>query len=48
MMRAIKQLAEEGCQSFVFTCRGREATLASDMISGAKIYKLSVIDEERI
>ena len=48
MMRAIKQLSDEGCQSFVFTCRGREATLASDMISGAKIYKLSVIDEERI
>ena len=48
MMRAIKQLSDEGCQSFIFTCRGREATLASDMISGAKIYKLSIIEEERV
>lgn len=46
MMRAIKQLAGEGCQSFIFTCRGREAALANEIIPGAGVYKLSVIEEE--
>ncbi|MBE6533297.1 MAG: hypothetical protein E7676_07410 [Ruminococcaceae bacterium] len=41
MMRAIKYLADEGCQSFIFTCRGREAALASETVEGAGIYKLS-------
>ena len=41
MMRAIKHLADEGCQSFIFTCRGREAALASETVEGAGIYKLS-------
>ena len=41
MMRAIKYLADEGCQSFIFTCRGREAALATETIEGAGIYKLS-------
>ena len=41
MMRAIKYLADEGCQSFIFTCRGREAALASEAVEGAGIYKLS-------
>ncbi len=47
MMKAIKQLSEEGCQSFVFTCRGREAALANDIIKGAGVFKLSVIEEDR-
>ncbi len=46
MMRGIKQLSEEGCQSFIFTCRGREAALASEIIKGAGVYKLSVIEDE--
>ena len=41
MMRAIKFLGEEGCQSFIFTCRGREAALATEIIEGAGVYKLS-------
>ena len=48
MMRMIKQLSKEGCQSFIFTCRGRESVLAGEMIKGAGIYKLSVIEEERV
>ena len=35
MMKAINQLADEGCQSFIFTCRGREAALAEEVVSGA-------------
>ncbi|MBQ8879713.1 MAG: AAA family ATPase [Clostridia bacterium] len=46
MMKAIKQLAKEGCQSFIFTCRGREAVLATDIIPDAGVFKLSVIEEE--
>ena len=45
MMRAIGTLADEGCQSFVFTCRAREGALASEMISGAGIFKLSVLED---
>lgn len=40
MMKAIGQLADEGCQSFIFTCRGREAALANEVIEGAGVYKL--------
>ena len=48
MMKAIKQLSKEGCQSFVFTCRGREATLANEAISKAGVFKLSVVEEEKV
>ena len=41
MMKAINHLADEGCQSFIFTCRGREAALANEVIPGAGIYKLA-------
>ena len=41
MMKAIDHLADEGCQSFVFTCRGREAALAGEVTTGAGVYKLS-------
>jgi uncharacterized protein YhaN len=41
MMKAIGYLAGEGCQSFVFTCRGREASLATELIHGAGVYRLS-------
>ncbi|MBQ2876948.1 MAG: AAA family ATPase [Clostridia bacterium] len=46
MMKAIKKLSEEGVQSFIFTCRGREAALATELLSGAGVFKLSVIEEE--
>ena len=45
MMRAIKQLAEEGCQSFVFTCRGREGVLANELVKGASVFKLGGFEE---
>ena len=40
MMKAIGHLSNEGYQSFVFTCRGREASLAGEVVSGAGVYKL--------
>jgi uncharacterized protein YhaN len=46
MMRAIKKLSEEGCQSFIFTCRGREGNLANEIIKGASVYKLSEISDD--
>lgn len=45
MMRAVKQLAEEGCQSFIFTCRGREGSLANELVKGASVFKLDGFDE---
>jgi hypothetical protein len=45
MMRGIKKLSEEGCQSFIFTCRGREATIANDLIKDASVFKLSVMED---
>ena len=41
MMKAINFLATEGCQSFIFTCRGREAALANEIVLGAGVYRLS-------
>ena len=46
MMRAVKALADEGCQSFIFTCRAREAALAEQIAPGAGVFKLSVIEED--
>jgi uncharacterized protein YhaN len=40
MMKAINRLADEGCQSFIFTCRGREAALAKEIVLGAGVYRL--------
>ena len=31
MMKGISGLAKEGCQSFIFTCRGREGALAKEI-----------------
>ena len=45
MMRGIKRLSEEGCQSFIFTCRGREATIANELIKDASVFKLSVMED---
>ena len=46
MMRAIKKLSSEGCQSFIFTCRGREGNLASEIIKDASVYKLSEFSDD--
>jgi len=46
MMAGLKKIAEEGAQSFVFTCRAREAALAKELISDSGVYKLSTVDEE--
>ncbi len=48
MMRAVATLAEEGCQSFIFTCRGRESTLATEQVPTAGVFRLSVVEEERV
>ena len=45
MMKAIGHIANEGCQSFIFTCRGREAALAKELVRGASVYRLSALDE---
>ena len=45
MMNAIKKLTGDGYQSFIFTCRAREATLASEIIPGSGIFRLSVTEE---
>ena len=40
MMKAINRISDEGCQSFIFTCRGREAALANEIVLGAGVYRL--------
>ena len=42
MMKAIKKLSDDGNQSFIFTCRQREATMASDLQPRTAIFRLSV------
>ena len=46
MMKSLAHLSKEGYQSFVFTCRAREAALALDLTLGAGIFKLSSMGEE--
>ena len=48
MMKAIKALAARGQQSFIFTCREREAGLAKEVSSTAEVFKLSALEEEII
>ena len=45
MMKALSHLGNEGYQSFIFTCRAREATLAAEMVKHPGIYKLSVVED---
>ena len=45
MMKSIAHLGKEGYQSFIFTCRNREANLASEMVKKPGIYKLSVVED---
>ncbi len=46
MMKAIAHLSKEGYQSFVFTCRAREAALATELVKGAGVYTLSLPGED--
>lgn len=41
MMKAICGLSSEGHQSFIFTCRAREAALASEITDSLEVFKLS-------
>ncbi|MBQ9070088.1 MAG: AAA family ATPase [Clostridia bacterium] len=45
MMRAIKKLSDDGYQSYVFTCRQREAGIASELQPRTAIFKLSITGE---
>ncbi len=47
MMKGISSLAKEGCQSFIFTCRGREGIIAKEVEKTSGIFKLSVVDADR-
>ena len=42
MMRAVKKLSDDGYQSYVFTCRQREAAMATDLQPRSAIFKLSI------
>ena len=43
MMRALAKLAEDGYQSFVFTCRNREAALASELVTSPGLFKIGEV-----
>lgn len=40
MMKALGRLADEGVQTFVFTCRGREAALAREIVKNPGVFTL--------
>ena len=46
MMKAVYKLATEGQQSFIFTCREREASLAKEFSRKAGVFKLTVGDDD--
>ena len=48
MMKGIKSLSDDGYQSFIFTCRAREAKLAKETVKKTGVFKLSVVDDEKI
>ena len=45
MMKAIHILAEEGHQSFVFTCRAREGAIAGELSKKTEVFKLAGGDD---
>lgn len=45
MMKSLAHLAKEGYQSFVFTCRAREGSLATELVKKPSVFKLSVTEE---
>ena len=46
MMKALKKLSESGQQSFIFTCREREAALARDVSKKSGVYKLTAYGDD--
>lgn len=48
MMKAIHTLSEDGHQSFIFTCRAREAALATELSGKTEVFKLSRSEEALI
>ncbi len=42
MMQAIVHLGGEGFQSFIFTCRSREETLACDLDPNARVFRMKI------
>ncbi len=46
MMRACAHLALAGYQTFIFTCRAREGTLARELVRGAEVFELTSGTEE--
>ena len=48
MMKAIASLAKDGHQSFIFTCRAREAALAKELAVNTAVFKLSRTEEALI
>ena len=45
MMKALVKLANEGSQSFIFTCRNREGMLATELLRTAAVFRISHEDE---
>jgi len=45
MMKAIAHLAEDGHQSFIFTCRQRESTLAKELSAKTSVFRLSARED---
>ncbi len=45
MMKAVKHLSELGYQSFIFTCRAREAALATELSDKVEVFRLSRSDD---
>lgn len=46
MMKAVRKLSDDGLQSFIFTCRQREASMASEIQPRSAIFKLSIAKSE--
>ena len=46
MMKALAHLSGEKYQSFVFTCRGREAALAKELVPSTEVFRLSVTNSD--
>lgn len=44
MMKALSHLSDDGYQSFVFTCRGREGALAGELVKNVGVFKLSLTE----
>lgn len=40
MMKGIANLAKEGCQSFIFTCRSREGNIAKETLKNSAVFKI--------